>query len=655
MSNRVIENIHNRDILAEIINLSADAVISLDVNHHIVLVNAAFEKTFGYSEDEILGQSLNLLLPESVHSRHGNFIEAYDKSGEKSRYMGQRTVLYGISKSGAEIPLDIAIQKHPEGSLCRYTAICRDISNRLEQQKRVREEEAKFRTLFNMSHQFTILMNGEGEVMEFNDTVVRLLKAAPEKNIGRKVWDCDFWASEKDFSLVQEAVSQIKPGKSVSLTVDILGANNRKIILAIILKEIWVEYKQSRLIVLEGKDVTEIRKSNRALVESEARLARAQKTARFGNFEWIMNSNEFIWSDEIYNIFGLSADTFSPDYESFMERVHPDDRATVDSSVISALKGDHSYELSHRILLSDKSEKMIKVRGKIFRMEDGMPIRMEGTIQDITVSWNREQELLLAKRRAEEANIAKVQFLSAVSHELRTPLNAIIGFSSMIAEEHMGKINIPFYRDYAVDINTGGKQLLELIQNILHVTNFELGSVKDQPRHLSAQSLLDEIMPRMINRAAEKNITIETSVSSDMAELYIDPDHTMRILVHLIDNAIKFSEENAIVKVDLYYKKGEFIIDVIDQGIGLEDVDKGMIFDLFVQKDMNFNRIYGGVGLGLTIVKNLVELQGGRIQVESNAGPGSRFSVYFSNAAAEAVLTPEIGRIDYKEITIGHI
>jgi len=161
--------------------------------------------------------------------------------------------------------------------------------------------------------------------------------------------------------------------------------------------------------------------------------------ARLGNFEWVMASNEIVWSDEVYNIFGASLDTFDPDYESYLERVHEDERDIVDRTIISALRNDPSCKLVHRIILPDGSEKIIEVIGEIFRMEDGAPIRMEGTIQDITVSWKREQELLLAKSKAEEANIAKAQFLSAISHELRTPLNAIIGFGSMIAKEQLGQ------------------------------------------------------------------------------------------------------------------------------------------------------------------------------------------------------------------------
>lgn len=625
------------DILAEIINLSADAIISLDEDQNIVLYNAAAEKTFGYKIDEVLGKSLNMLLPEAMHSVHKSLVSSYEKSGEKSRRMGQRAELYGVAKSGELIPLDISIQKHPEGSSCRYTAVCRDIGYRLEREKMIRENEEKFRMLFNTSHHITILMNGEGDVVEFNDTVAGLLQVTPEKNIGKKIWDCEFWSSETDYSLIEAAVSKINPGEDISLIANAVGKNNRKIILEISLKKIWVAQKKSALIILEGTNITEIVRSNKALVESKARLARAQKIARIGNFEWTIVSNKIIWSDEVYSIFDLTPQTFDATYEAFLERVHPEDRDRVEKAVIDALKGEHPYKITHRIILNDGTEKVVEQMGEILRTEDGKAVRMDGTIQDVTEQWNREQERLVAKARAEESDMSKAQFLSSVSHELQAHLNAIISSGTVIAEEELGEINISAYRDCAVDIKASSQELMGLIENILQVTSYELGALKYQPRYLSAKSLLDKSLPAMLSRAADKKVKIKTQVSNDIEKLFLDPDVTQQILVHLVDNAIKSSGESDTVKVNLYSKENEFVIDVIDQGVGLEDAED--IFDLFVQENINSGKIYGGVGLGLAIVKNLTELQGGRVQVESKAGQGSCFSVCFScvEAGAESI------------------
>ncbi|MCF8475095.1 MAG: PAS domain S-box protein [Emcibacter sp.] len=638
MTKHAIRNENSREILAEIIDFTVDAIISLDSNHNIVLVNEAFENIFGYKEEEVLGKSLNILLPKPIHTIHADFIHKYEASSQKARYMGERSDLFGINKNGDKVPLDISIQKHPEGSLCRYTAICRDISNRLKQEKRIKEEEKKFRTLFNTSDHYTILLDGECEVREFNDTALQLAQSEPEKYIGKKIWDCNFWADEMDYSLIHNAVLKVKAEKPRKLIVNAFGINKRKLVLEITLTLIRDDNKKSTLIVMEGKNITDIIESHKALKESESRLSRAQRIAKLGNWEWTIASNEMSWSDEIYNIFGLSKGSFYPNYDDFLKNTHEDDRNCVDAAITQALKNDQTFNVTHRIVLPDGSEKNVESLGEIFRMKDGTPIRVEGTMQDVTVSWKREEELRKAKSSAEEANIAKAQFLSTVSHELKTPLNAIIGFSTMIAEEHVGKINVPYYKDYATYINSSGNALLSLIENILHVTSFELGSVKYEPSLFFAQSLVDNVMNLMYNRALEKSIDIQFSMSEDVHDIYLDFRHMKRVLMHLIDNAIKFSKTNDTIEVNLYLKNDNFMIDVIDHGVGFDYNDKEKIFGLFVQKDMNHNRMYGGVGLGLAIVKNLVELQGGTMDVESKAGEGSCFSVCFAHQGMQEKL-----------------
>ncbi len=407
MSKCITEDPEHKNVLADIINLSADTIISVDENHNIIFVNPAFEKTFGYQGKEIFGQNLNILLPKSVHSGHKKYIDSYDESDDTSRHMAMRSALFGVSKTGEKIPFDISIQKHPKGGLFRYTAICRDISSRVAQEKRLRAEEEKFKTLFNSSFDYIILMNGQGEIVEFNDTIARNMLNAGEEYKGKPVWDCDFWGSETDVSLVQKAVSEIKSNENRSIIITILAKNRRKIILETTIKHIIMEHQQSEMIVLEGKDITELVKSNRALIDSEARMERAQKISRLGNWEWDLITNEFIWSDEIYRIFGLDPKSFTLTYDAFLARLISRDRGRVEQILTKALSHKKPYKTTYHIILPDGTEKVVEDLGEIYRMEEDSPIRIGGTIQDITESWHREQTLISANARAEEANITK--------------------------------------------------------------------------------------------------------------------------------------------------------------------------------------------------------------------------------------------------------
>ncbi len=235
-------------------------------------------------------------------------------------------------------------------------------------------------------------------------------------------------------------------------------------------------------IMLEGenvyivmlRDVTERVKANKLLIESEDRLSRAQKIAHIGNWEWNIVTGELMWSTEIYNIFGLEKREFDATYDAFLERIHPDDREDLELAVADALdKGAHYY-ITHRIICPDGTEKIVREIGEILRDEDGKPLRMDGTVQDITESWRNEQDLIKSKTKAEQANAAKTQFLAVMSHELRTPLNAIIGFSSLIKDELHGELGNEKYKEYAHDINMSGEHLLTLIDDILDTSRIEL-------------------------------------------------------------------------------------------------------------------------------------------------------------------------------------
>ncbi len=582
------------------------------------------------------------MLPQAIHRTHGKYVKSYDDSGDQSRQMEQISDLIGITKSGIEIPLAISIQKHPEGSLSHFTAICRDISKKNERENRVKQEHAKFKALFDTSHHFTILMNGKGHVLELNNTAVQFINDNPQKYIGLAVWDCNFWANEIDYSLIENAVSTIKQDDQVTLIVNAKDSTNCKVILEITLKTVWLESEKSTLIVLEGKDITDIVRSNKALTESRSRLARAQNIAQIGSCDWNLVTNEMAWSDEGYRILGFSPKSVNIDYDFFLNLVHPNDKEKIEQAIVACLSDDVPYKIVHRIIMPEGTEKVVEAIGEVIRTKAGDPIKMVGTIQDVTLHWKRERDLIVAKKKAEKANIAKAQFLSTISHELKTPLNAIIGFSSMIAEQQLGELKNKFYLGYAEYINTSGHELMTLIQDLLHVTNYDLGSIKCEPSCFSAQSMFDEILPRLIKKASSKRINIEVTISDDVPELCLDLKHTQKILEHLIDNAIKFSVRESSIKVNLSHKNNEILIEVIDVGIGIEDADIEKIFDLFVQKDMKPNRAYGGVGVGLTIVKNLVDVQGGQITVESKSGQGSLFAVFLPQQTEEFSILDQI-------------
>jgi len=240
----------------------------------------------------------------------------------------------------------------------------------------------------------------------------------------------------------------------------------------------------------------------------------------------------------------------------------------------------------------------------------------------------RESKCRLAEARdaAERANRSKSAFLANMSHELRTPLNAILGFSEMIADEYLGPVGQEQYKDYAGDIHASGEHLLSLINDLLDVAKIEAGKMEIAPELLSPEKVLDHVRMMMTIRTREKKQTLKMKVLPGMPALYADERALKQILINLVTNAIKFTPEGGRITVSIGAARSGNGVEIacIDTGAGISPEKLDKIFTPFSQVDNRFNRQGGGTGLGLSLVRGLAELHGGRAWLESAPGEGCK-------------------------------
>lgn len=256
--------------------------------------------------------------------------------------------------------------------------------------------------------------------------------------------------------------------------------------------------------------------------------------------------------------------------------------------------------------------------------DSGKIIGILGTFRDIT-ERKAIEKLLQEKQVAEIANRTKSEFLANMSHELRTPLNSIIGFSDLLCDQIYGKLNEKQLK-YANNISKSGKHLLNLINDILDLSKVEAGKMELDYREFELTDRLNSVKSLLSPIAARKNIKIEINVDKELTTIYADEARFVQIMYNLVDNAIKFSFENNPVRIEAG-RKGEFLeTTVTDIGIGIKPEDQYKLFQPFSQVAAFSSKKFQGTGLGLSLVKQIVNLHGGYVWFRSKPGEGSTFA-----------------------------
>ncbi len=378
-------------------------------------------------------------------------------------------------------------------------------------------------------------------------------------------------------------------------------------------------------------DITEQREALAALRTASERAALITQHAGIGTWETGFDGSPEHWDEQMFRLRGLAPAPSPPAVEEQLAMVHPDDVARVRVAVAAAAEAGLSSAFEFRVRLPDLSHRWLASRSTILFDERGHASRRVGVDWDITEHKNAalaQQQAALAERGIQ----AKSQFLSRMSHELRTPLNAVLGFTQLLQieasregqEEHLAKLE---------HIRAAGDHLLSLINDVLDLSALESGELRLSLRPVELGELVHQSLPLLHSLAAQHGVSLETGQAEGTARA--DPTRLRQVLINLVSNAIKYNRRGGRVLVETSAADGETMLVVRDTGRGLNSDQIASLFEPFNRFGVE-NEGIEGTGIGLTIVRALVDGMNGRITVSSQPGEGSEFTVRLPASVTDA-------------------
>ncbi|HEU4508875.1 MAG TPA: ATP-binding protein [Pyrinomonadaceae bacterium] len=390
-------------------------------------------------------------------------------------------------------------------------------------------------------------------------------------------------------------------------------------------------------------------KTAAALKDNEERLRLATQTGKVGIWDWDITLNRVLWTDSLYEIHGVEKDTFERTPEAFAALVHPDDKERVAEAIAVAVHHGAPYELEFRVI--KPNGEVTWVFTTAVALHDGTTTRMLGATLDITErkKAEAEKESLLAREHelrqvAEESNRLKDEFLAIMSHELRNPLNVIVGYSELLVRAKE-VADSPRLLKMADAIKRNANTQAKLIRDVVDLSRLRSGKLELNCEVVPVLTCVNSAVDTVRDEAGQKQIDIAVKASDESLLIHADPIRVQQIIWNLLNNSVKFTPAGGTIAVSITGSNGDVALKVKDDGQGIDPAFLPHVFEIFRQADSATTRAQSGMGVGLAVVKQLVQLHGGTVSAASDGpGKGSEFTVMFP--LSKQVASPSSPAVD---------
>ncbi|HEX8844508.1 MAG TPA: PAS domain S-box protein [Pyrinomonadaceae bacterium] len=636
-----------RNRLAALVESSEDAIIGKTLDGIITNWNASAERLYGYTAEEVVGRHISLLVPANRPDEVPGIHERLKRGERIERFETRR-----VTKDGRVLDISLTISpiKDSEGTIVGAATIARDITEQKHSQAALRESEERLRQALESARMGTWEWNMQTGEITWSDTLEPLHGLAPGSFKGTFEAFNELIHPE-DRELLSRAVARAaEEGTAYDLDFRIVWPDGTIR---------WMEGKGRIFLDEEGKpermtglgmDITERKQAQESLRESEERYR-----------AFVSNSSEAIWRFELeepvpvelpiaeqielyyqHGYLGECNDAMAEMYG--FRRAEEIVGARLDDLLVRDDPRNVEYlrsfiESGYRLTEAESHEVDKEGRPKYFLnnlvgiIEDGKLMRAWGTQRDITERHMAEEALRESEARekaarveAENANRTKDEFLATLSHELRTPLTAMLGWTKMLRMRDLDETTSALALE---TVERNAKAQAQLIEDLLDVSRIITGNLRLDARPVELLPVIEAAIDSVRPAAEAKGIGLRTFLDPLAGLVSGDPARLQQIVWNLLSNAVKFTKEGE-VRVRLERANSQVEISVSDTGQGIKSEFLPFVFDRFRQADSSTTRMHGGLGLGLAIVRHLVELHGGTVHAESEGpGRGATFKVKF--------------------------
>ena len=605
-----------------IVDTAVDAIITWDRYGRIREINRAAEHIFGWPESELLGQPLDVLLPLATRERLRSFLSEY-AAGQRPAQLGTSTESWWMRRNGEHFPVRLSIGQTLIRDGVRFVGFVSDISERRELENSLQEREEQYRSLITNipGVTFRCLPREDWRMLFISDAVEPLTGWPTERFLNGEMSFADIiHPADIDFT-VDHVMAAIGRRENYNLEYRIFHRDGQIR---------WVSEYASAIFDEQGNPewidgvILDITDTKLRAAEFEG-IVRAISQAQ-GMLDLDMDGRICFANPHFLSLSGCSEAELKG--RTFQQLI--DDGEFTDEAWASVRRGEYlvgEYSLTHRngdnVYVQTYCNPIIDSFGEL--------TKVIVLVTDLSERRRMEVALLEAKERAELAAESKGAFLANMSHEIRTPMNAIIGFSEVLLNDNLTTSQ----RKYARTVNQSARSLLGLLNDILDTAKLEKGQVRLERQDFSLRELCQQQINVFSLEANRKGLQLTFSYQLPQEHFSGDPTRIRQVLTNLLGNAIKFTEQGRVeLRVDQHQKQVRLRIS--DTGIGIPTDRLQQIFEPFAQADASMSRRFGGTGLGTTIARQLVELMGGHISVESIPSQGSSFQVLLPLTAASA-------------------